>query len=687
MPDKQHGKEPADPSIAALVALLKSKNMISAEEAASFSGQTATPGAEESQRIEKIKASPRKIEKKEATAAAPKWAERVRFGGDIRLRSESDRLSKDTASVGRSAEPVTSDPERSPSGSDAAASDQQRRKEPADQEIAALVALLRSKNVISAEEASRLTAQSPSTAGEKGTAVISEATEQERIEKIAAKAIELVMTNIQDQVKKQVREELAKEMKKHEKEQIEAITAGVTEEIKKSLPERVKSEARGELPGELSEKEQTQKITAIVTEELKKGFQEEVSSQVKEEVAREMKEVGLVANVMEWFKRIRIEGDVRLRYQGDFYDENNADFLKPSNPTEVLNSTVDRNRFLGRARLGVKARITDEVEAGVRIATGSLPNPVSENVVLGDYESYKAIALDRLYIRWKPVPNLTLWGGRMENPFFRPYSQLVWDDDLSLDGFALNYTLGVKDRYSLFATALASPLQEFEVSTHDKWLFGGQLGFQHNLLADLSYTIAAAYYGYRNITGEANNPLRPGEKDFTVPAFLQKGNTLFDIDPSSALKLALASEYKLINLTGEIDITIWRPVYISLLGDYVKNIGFNRDSVARKTGDPNVKKDTQGYQVGLYVGHKQFQKFGDWEVYFFYKRVGADAVLDAFTDSDFHAGGTNAKGWILGASLGLYKNIWVTARWLTADQIIGPPLAIDTLQVDLNVKF
>jgi hypothetical protein len=62
-------------------------------------------------------------------------------------------------------------------------------------------------------------------------------------------------------------------------------------------------------------------------------------------------------------------------------------------------------------------------------------------------------------------------------------------------------------------------------------------------------------------------------------------------------------------------------------------------------------------------------------------------VVDAFTDPDFHLGGTNAKGWVLGTDLGLLKNTWLTVRWLTADEISGPPLAIDVLQVDVNARF
>jgi hypothetical protein len=67
-------------------------------------------------------------------------------------------------------------------------------------------------------------------------------------------------------------------------------------------------------------------------------------------------------------------------------------------------------------------------------------------------------------------------------------------------------------------------------------------------------------------------------------------------------------------------------------------------------------------------------------------------VVDAFDDPDFHLGGTNAKGWIFGAELGLMKNVWLTARWLSADQI-SPfqnstgPFSVDVFQLDTNASF
>jgi hypothetical protein len=62
-------------------------------------------------------------------------------------------------------------------------------------------------------------------------------------------------------------------------------------------------------------------------------------------------------------------------------------------------------------------------------------------------------------------------------------------------------------------------------------------------------------------------------------------------------------------------------------------------------------------------------------------------VIDAFADSDFGLGGTNLKGYFIGANFALGPNVWASARWMSANQITGAPYAVDIIQVDLNAKF
>jgi len=72
-----------------------------------------------------------------------------------------------------------------------------------------------------------------------------------------------------------------------------------------------------------------------------------------------------------------------------------------------------------------------------------------------------------------------------------------------------------------------------------------------------------------------------------------------------------------------------------------------------------------------------------------YRYVESDAVVDAFTDTDFggYLAGTNLKGYIVGGNLALSKRIWSSLKFISADAIAGPPLKTEVIQVDLNAKF
>ena len=310
-----------------------------------------------------------------------------------------------------------------------------------------------------------------------------------------------------------------------------------------------------------------------------------------------------------WAERISLNGDVRIRFQKDYFDENNAILLKPDNPSEVLNTTVDRERFRARARLGLKATIIDprevnagRVEVGLRVATGNTNDPVSTNETLGDYFNKDSIVFDRYYLKWSYQPELPAWGripqlaltaGRMPNPWFS--SDLVWDDDLNFEGATIGFKTDTQDfnGWHLFLTGGAYPLQEVELSKDDKWLYAGQLGFAARPFYGFDFTLGTAYYYFRNITGQVNDPSQPGLLDYTAPQFQQKGNTLIDIDPSSDILTALAAEYKIIDVTAEMDFSYFFPVHIILSGSYVKNLGFDQEEVSQRVGAAQVTEDTE----------------------------------------------------------------------------------------------
>ena len=233
----------------------------------------------------------------------------------------------------------------------------------------------------------------------------------------------------------------------------------------------------------------------------------------------------------------------------------------------------------------------------------------------------------------------------------------------------------------------ALPVQEVELSSADKWLFGAQAGA--TLAASPSSIggrVGLGYFHYTNLRGKVSPP-GSSITEFSAPAFAQQGNTYYNIssDPDSPL-LGLASDYRLINLTAQIDLPSIAGKRVIVTGDYVHNLGFNRREVSSRVGVA-VDEQVDAYHVQVLFGNAEVKALHEWQVSAAYKRIERDALLDAFNDSDFRLGGTDARGYVLGGSYGVAKNTSLNVRYFSGDSISGPPLSIDVLNVDLNLKF
>lgn len=405
----------------------------------------------------------------------------------------------------------------------------------------------------------------------------------------------------------------------------------------------------------------------------------------------------------EWLDRLKWDGDFRLRYQADLFADSNApEALFQSIGQNITNTREDRQRERLRLRLGLNANISGSVDAGVRITTGNTSDPVSTNQTLGNTGNKYSLVLDRAFVRVKPIEDLSLWGGRLPNPFFS--TDLVWDDDLNFEGVAASYAPGALDpqrEFKPFVTAGMFPLQEVENNAgnraRDKWLYGAQAGLEWVPGTRARFKLGGAYYAYRNVAG-IQNPFAPPAS--YVPIYndtgaksRQKGNTLFNIrndgnaDPAAGV-WALASDYRLGNLTLVADFADFYPIHVTGTFDWVRNFGFDRGRILART-HKSIEPEIDGYQAKLTVGHPKFTwvEKNEWQAYVGYRYLERDAVLDAFTDSDFHLGGTNNKGFFIGGNYALYKNTWLSAKWMSSDQISGLPLAIDVFQLDFNAKF
>jgi len=449
-----------------------------------------------------------------------------------------------------------------------------------------------------------------------------------------------------------------------------------------------------------------------IRDEVQMGLQESTVQAVFAQAKQER--WGLPGVLPNWVMIMKLKGDVRVRGQADLFASDNPVNVYPDFSTvnsrggvgragldAYLNATEERYRMRVRARLGLDAKLTETLKAGLRLTTGNTTDPVSTNQTLGTYANRYQVVWDQVYLKYDGYDAdrykwLTVYGGRMPNPWL--YSDLVWDHDLGFEGLAattrfnMSFSGGLLEQdeknRTLFFTAGAFPLQEVERTSQDKWLYGAQVGIEWITLAQSVFKMGVAYYSYDNIMGERNE-LDSNEKDYTAPRFMQKGNTLFDIRNDLDLNTdlwALAADYELLNVTATMDLASFAPTHLWLTLDWVENIGFDAEEVMQRTGG-SVEEKTTGYQAQLSVGWPDVAVRGNWRAHLAYRYLERDAVLDAFTDSDFHLGGTDAKGWIIGADYGLMDNAWLSLRYLSSDPVDGPPLGIDTVQVDINGRF
>ena len=145
-------------------------------------------------------------------------------------------------------------------------------------------------------------------------------------------------------------------------------------------------------------------------------------------------------------------------------------------------------------------------------------------------------------------------------------------------------------------------------------------------------------------------------------------------------------KYRLLTGLVQADVLLTGENHVVLSGEWVKNVGWDRADVLARTG-LNVVPRTTGYEVGVTVGRPRIAAYGQWRAGFAYRHLERDAVLDAFTDSDFHLGGTDTAGYIATFDFGLARSAFARLRYLSANQIDGPPLGIDVVQLDLVGQF
>jgi hypothetical protein len=381
------------------------------------------------------------------------------------------------------------------------------------------------------------------------------------------------------------------------------------------------------------------------------------SSEAKEakeaRVAQEKEQGVTMPSLPEWVNMITFFGDVRVRNEAFFQS-----------------GTSDRNRDRFRLRFGAKVKPSDELEVAFKLASGNADDPISNNQTFTDTFSFKDINIANAYIKLTPYksigldrPWVTLMGGKFDVPMYRPPSpnMLLFDKDLTPEGFYEG--LKAIDEKDGIVRGLSVNLGQWIIqensNTGEAAIYGFQ-GLGNFALGQALLNLAVSDYTYNDPSSIA--VAHNSNSALSITNFVELSNGTIvggkPINPSTDAEgnpvtiTRYISGFNDLEVAGDVLIpTPMKRWPVRLYGDYVRN------TEAHTSGD-------QGYQGGFTIGSSKEE--GDFAFSYAYEYLETDAVVSAFSDSDFgRNGGTNTKahilqaGYIISKHLSLLSTAWI----------------------------
>ncbi|RKX26581.1 MAG: hypothetical protein DRP45_03210 [Candidatus Zixiibacteriota bacterium] len=363
-------------------------------------------------------------------------------------------------------------------------------------------------------------------------------------------------------------------------------------------------------------------------------------------------QVGMAGN---WWEKVKIKGDFRYRHEMISKEDKDA-----------------RHRQRVRARLGVFGQVSEYTKIGIQLASGS-NDPASTNQTLDGAFSTKGIGIDLAYFAtgFKGVEGLTVIGGKMKNPFFKPgKAELIWDGDVNPEGGAATFQKKT-DSYVLTLTGAGFWIDE-RSSSDDSYIAAGQaVGRLYFNEKKSNLVLGGSIFNYAN--AEGYEPFFDHGDPMGNSSYEHIDTLVGDVDDTTFVSTTCyLTGFEVIELFAEVTHK-FQNIPVTVIGDFVTNNA--ADSL------------NTGWLVGLRVG--KAKKPGSWEFRYNYRSLEADAVPGIFTDSDFRGGGTDAKGHEIGGAVQLATNTAFKATFFSNEIGLEETETEDfgRLQVDLQFKF
>jgi hypothetical protein len=394
-------------------------------------------------------------------------------------------------------------------------------------------------------------------------------------------------------------------------------------------------------------------IDVLLEKLIDKGVLTPVEAQVirdktKAAVAKDIAR-GVHPSVPSWAQKIKLKGDLRLRYQMD----------------DVEGADTDRHRGRVRFRLGLEAKVFKGFSVGAGLATGGT-DPRSTNETLDNSFETPDIRLDYAYAKYTPpaMPKISVYGGKFKRKsvLWTP-TDLLWDSDINTDGLGFtawhplrsNLDISVNTAYLLIDEVRAAgepsvfalqPMAAWDVQGNGQW----------------TLKAALTYYAFGSVEGRA---MDHSDGENSVDA---NGDLIYDYD-----SLSTGIEFGWHTLaTEEDDPPFFR--YIALVLDHVHNFDASDDGIC----------------IGFKAGDKKVSKDRTWQFKYLHRHMARNAWLDIFPDSDT-VDGTGAVTDITSDEFifqyAIKKNVIVGLDYYLTRTIHDPSADRNILQIDFLLKF
>ena len=374
---------------------------------------------------------------------------------------------------------------------------------------------------------------------------------------------------------------------------------------------------------------------------------------------------------------IKFSGDIRLRSESFFGLSNNL--ASGSNPAALGNELSPRHRLRVRARLALRGSVGDEFDWGLRLASGSFADNISNNQTLTDFFNRKPFALDQAFITYKPkaAPGLRLQGGKFDPPW--NFTELTIDNDLMVEGLNESYTRTFKGSKVRELSFVAWQLPFLERNSgfvrnadgtvniersrrdgKDLALFGGQARVRFEPSDKVALTLSLADLYFRGtqfispvqvfgsqlqlpvtitIPATGTTPAQTITSQVSIPRdFLVAGNGNLGLTNASNNAInrdgRLASGFNLVDLLARLELKHSKRWPVTVLLDFVTNTHV-RDVVTAGPGGADLvlkNNEQHGFWGEVQVGTNRAR--GDMQFGYTFMRIEKDAVLTPFNMSD-----------------------------------------------------